>query len=431
MAFSHTPQVGSSILLLDKKTNKFKTIVDEQGILSDEHDNEIELVFSHEDGISYDKKTVKMRSFVGNYGRYLFQILSDNSARCNQLDLKCTDGASLNNFGTDNWSGFNNTTDNSYGILLGTNGTAVAKNDFSLLGVPNAGSNAGELLYSAQQYSTYNADPNSLRGGDTPVQVLTSRIFHNNTSTSQFFSEVGLVCRYSVATPYKYVLMARDLLNSGNPFEIPPGKKLTITYKFLNNFSNNYLTNNATYHYFDFGLIKTPIAQSYTLIRSYDDAYCNDSARDGWLNNLSQMKFYWKVDGGNTLSSARQWIWIGKATNTQYAGWIFEGFAGANNVAALNQPIISVSRSEADATNGIVSDYYETSNTFGIKAYIDFMNVRPTQYEFNTIQLNMACDRSGQRISLRHPMYSRRLADSIFLDPYQTVRVMLNFKFTI
>ena len=110
-----------------------------------------------------------------------------------------------------------------YGILVGTGTAPVTKDDYDLNSQIPDGFADGQMVHGKTTVEDVNGDPPS-----SVFRII--RTFTNEGSSTITVYEIGLVARVNENSTVKYVLIARDVLDT--PQDVPAGATLTVRYIF-------------------------------------------------------------------------------------------------------------------------------------------------------------------------------------------------------
>jgi len=110
--------------------------------------------------------------------------------------------------------------DDNYGILVGTGTDAESINDYALASKITDGTGAGQLSYGATSFGSPNSDASN-------AWFTIERQFTNSSGGDITINEIGIASR-SYDSAYRYFLIARDKLTSGEV--VADGTSKTITY---------------------------------------------------------------------------------------------------------------------------------------------------------------------------------------------------------
>jgi len=105
-----------------------------------------------------------------------------------------------------------------YGIVVGTDDTPVANDDYQLGAIIVNGAGAGQLAYGDQSFIP------AVEFG-LNVDLITSRPFTNNSPGDILVKEIGV---YNTITPLYFAAGIRDVLDA--PENVEPGQTLTVIY---------------------------------------------------------------------------------------------------------------------------------------------------------------------------------------------------------
>lgn len=126
----------------------------------------------------------------------------------------------------------NNTTTNTYGIVVGSGSTAFTVNDFALQTIIASGATAGTLAYQPMIASLASYDA----GTKTWTNVI-SRVFNNNSGGTVNIGEIGIIsaCGIFESTDTSPRMLERSVL--GAAVSILNGVQLTVSYTLSMDFS--------------------------------------------------------------------------------------------------------------------------------------------------------------------------------------------------
>lgn len=129
----------------------------------------------------------------------------------------------------------NNSTDATFGVVVGTDNTAFSAEQYGLIAIIASGNGAGQFAY-----NTMAAPVASYTAGTKTWKNTVVRIFNNNSGGSITVKEVGLIFSWLMFTntgssPSKKYLMERSVLSP--TVAVANGAQLTVTYEVSMDFS--------------------------------------------------------------------------------------------------------------------------------------------------------------------------------------------------
>jgi hypothetical protein len=177
---------------------------------------------------TYDGGDQPSNSFVKGFLQHL-QMIGGNLTTPRPT-MKTVTGASFEQTVDTIWASTdypmsvdNDTDDENWGIVIGSDDTTPEANDnYRLDAVIEAGAAAGQVNYGVTSWDA----SVTVDGGE--VSWSFSRPMTNNSGASITVKEIGVIVRTSGATPNYYVLIIRDILSPA--ITIPDGETMTVQY---------------------------------------------------------------------------------------------------------------------------------------------------------------------------------------------------------
>jgi hypothetical protein len=160
------------------------------------------------------------------YNTYAYGLSTGTAFSCGSATVVDTGGtsrASVGAYWSTNYYNWNTTSppiagNDNYGILVGSDDTAVDIQDYSLNTKIAHGTGAGQLQYGAETYDYGGSDPNKY------AKIL--RTFTNGSGNDVTVKEVGLAVYPRTNSTSYYVLITRDILPS--PVTIVDGDNMPV-----------------------------------------------------------------------------------------------------------------------------------------------------------------------------------------------------------
>lgn len=297
---------------------------------------------------------IPFKSYLKNFGYLLSNILF---ATTNQL--KGTN-ATLSEAGADKClvtePEMTTTTDSSYGIWVGDL-NQLSETSTAYVSVP-----AVTSILNYNDYTLRNkirANASVMKYGDTNVTMPTadtvrvSRKFTNNSTTSLYISEIGLVGKH-VGSTTTYAMIARDGFNDGTNLyvKVDSGAMVTINYDFTAT-QNSHVTNNWV------GMLSSIFngSTSMNTLTAVDGTTSNVNVNSGFEIRNDYCCF---ALGGSTTTPQTQTI------STLINSYKLENSFDDTQITKSAQTVINVTTGSGKTTFGVMADFENitTSNCY-------------------------------------------------------------------
>jgi len=184
----------------------------------------IEVEVRDKNGKLLSKVKVPSRSYVLNFGKALYGLMASINMTEYPITVQDTvnTGRNYPQLTSQNEACFYvkaGSGDDTFGVMIGTDDTAVSVNDYNMKVKIGNGTGSGQMVYGT---STLEA-PTVV---DSTIRWRLTRAFTNNSGASITVKECGIAFKWRTY----YALILRDVLPS--PQTVPDGATLTLRYTF-------------------------------------------------------------------------------------------------------------------------------------------------------------------------------------------------------